>query len=77
MAFELGPVNQGDKITDQVILGTPGKIIDWAFKFKFFDIGRIKVFVLDEADIMIAQQGHHDQSIRLHKYATLLFHIPS
>uniref|UniRef100_A0A131Y786 RNA helicase n=1 Tax=Ixodes ricinus TaxID=34613 RepID=A0A131Y786_IXORI len=59
--------NQGDKITDQVILGTPGKIIDWAFKFKFFDIGRIKVFVLDEADIMIAQQGHHDQSIRLHK----------
>ncbi|CAN7987795.1 unnamed protein product [Ixodes pacificus] len=57
----------GDKITDQVILGTPGKIIDWAFKFKFFDIGRIKVFVLDEADIMIAQQGHHDQSIRLHK----------
>ncbi|CAN7986592.1 unnamed protein product [Ixodes hexagonus] len=59
--------NQGDKITDQVILGTPGKIIDWAFKFKFFDISRIKVFVLDEADIMIAQQGHHDQSIRLHK----------
>lgn len=59
--------NQGEKITDQVILGTPGKIIDWAFKFKFFDIGRIKVFVLDEADIMIAQQGHHDQSIRLHK----------
>lgn len=59
--------NQGEKVTDQVILGTPGKIIDWALKFKFFDISQIKVFVLDEADIMIAQQGHHDQSIRIHK----------
>lgn len=59
--------SQGEKIQDQVILGTPGKIIDWAFKFKFFDLSRIKVFVLDEADIMIAQQGHHDQSIRIHK----------
>lgn len=57
----------GEQIRDQVILGTPGKIIDWAFKFKFFDVSRIKVFVLDEADIMIAQQGHHDQSIRIHK----------
>ncbi|KAL1428358.1 hypothetical protein MTO96_002740 [Rhipicephalus appendiculatus] len=59
--------SHGEKIEDQVILGTPGKIIDWAFKFKFFDLSRIKVFVLDEADIMIAQQGHHDQSIRIHK----------
>uniref|UniRef100_A0A131XF06 RNA helicase n=1 Tax=Hyalomma excavatum TaxID=257692 RepID=A0A131XF06_9ACAR len=59
--------SHGEKIEDHVILGTPGKIIDWAFKFKFFDLSRIKVFVLDEADIMIAQQGHHDQSIRIHK----------
>lgn len=59
--------SHGEKIQDQVILGTPGKIIDWAFKFKFFDLSRIRVFVLDEADIMIAQQGHHDQSIRIHK----------
>lgn len=59
--------SHGQQIRDQVILGTPGKIIDWAFKFKFFDLSRIKVFVLDEADIMIAQQGHHDQSIRIHK----------
>lgn len=59
--------SHGEQIRDQVIVGTPGKIIDWAFKFKFFDLSRIKVFVLDEADIMIAQQGHHDQSIRIHK----------
>ncbi|KAH7978228.1 hypothetical protein HPB49_004871 [Dermacentor silvarum] len=57
----------GAKIQEQVILGTPGKIIDWVFKFKFFDLSRIKVFVLDEADIMISMHGHHDQSIRIHK----------
>ncbi|XP_049516962.1 DEAD-box helicase Dbp80 [Dermacentor silvarum] len=59
--------SRGEKIQDQVILGTPGKIVDWAFKFKFFELSRIKVFVLDEADIMIAMHGHHDQCIRVHK----------
>ncbi|XP_064459805.1 ATP-dependent RNA helicase DDX19A-like [Ornithodoros turicata] len=58
---------RGHTITEHVILGTPGKIIDWALKFKFFDLNKVKVFVLDEADVMIAQQGHHDQSIRIHK----------
>ncbi|KAH7974602.1 hypothetical protein HPB49_017229 [Dermacentor silvarum] len=53
------PVSRGEKIQDHVILGTPGKIVDWALKFNFFDLSRIKVFVLDEADIMIAMHGHH------------------
>ncbi|KAH9378278.1 hypothetical protein HPB48_018555 [Haemaphysalis longicornis] len=48
-----------EQIWDQEILGTPGKIIDSAFKFKLYDLSRIKVFVLDEADIMIVQQGLH------------------
>lgn len=26
-----------------------------------------QVFVLDEADVMISETGHHDQSIRLHR----------
>lgn len=58
---------RGHTITEHVVLGTPGKIIDWALKFKFFDLSKVKVFVLDEADVMIAEQGHHDQSIRIHK----------
>jgi superfamily II DNA/RNA helicase len=44
--------------------GTPGKALDWSLKFKFFDLKKISVFVLDEADVMIATQGHQDQSIR-------------
>ncbi|XP_067140022.1 DEAD-box helicase Dbp80-like [Centruroides vittatus] len=58
---------RGEKICEQVIIGTPGKVLDWSIRFKFFDVKKIKVFVLDEADIMIATQGHHDQSIRIHK----------
>ncbi|KAJ8684387.1 hypothetical protein QAD02_020179 [Eretmocerus hayati] len=58
---------RGSKIEDHIIIGTPGKVLDWAMKFKFFDLKKISVFVLDEADVMIATQGHQDQCIRIHK----------
>ena len=60
-------VQRGSKITDNIIIGTPGKVLDWSLKFRFFDLTKITVFVLDEADVMIATQGHQDQSIRIHK----------
>lgn len=60
-------VNRGDRVTAHVILGTPGKVLDWALKFRFFDLRKIKVFVLDEADVMIDTQGHRNQSIRIQK----------
>ena len=60
-------VARGSKINDNIIIGTPGKVLDWSIKFKFFDLRKITVFVLDEADVMIATQGHQDQSIRIHK----------
>lgn len=60
-------VSRGSKITEHIIIGTPGKVLDWAQKFKFFDLNKISVFVLDEADVMIATQGHQDQCIRIHK----------
>lgn len=55
------------KLTQHVIIGTPGKILDWGLKYRVFDMKKIRVFVLDEADVMIATQGHHDQCIRIHK----------
>lgn len=55
------------KLTEHIVIGTPGKILDWGLKFKVFDIKKISVFVLDEADVMIATQGHQDQCIRIHK----------
>ena len=60
-------IARNTKLTDHVIIGTPGKISDWSIKFHAFDLSKITVFVLDEADVMIAQQGHQDQCIKLHK----------
>lgn len=60
-------VARGSKITEHMIIGTPGKVLDWSLKFRFFDLNKITVFVLDEADVMIATQGHQDQCIRIHK----------
>jgi len=58
---------QPGQVTDHVIIGTPGKVLDWGCKYRLFDMSKITVFVLDEADIMIAQQGHMDQCIRIHR----------
>ncbi|KAG8197387.1 hypothetical protein JTE90_013510 [Oedothorax gibbosus] len=60
-------LERGHKITDPVIIGTPGKVYDWAMKYRFFDLKKISVFVLDEADVMVSTQGYEDQSIRIHK----------
>ena len=42
-------------------------MLDWGTKLRLFDLSKVEVFVLDEADVMIAIQGHQDQSIRIHK----------
>ncbi|XP_019527968.2 DEAD-box helicase Dbp80 [Aedes albopictus] len=60
-------IAKGAKLTDHIIIGTPGKLLDWGIKFRAFDLKKITVFVLDEADVMIATQGHQDQCIRIHK----------
>ncbi|EDW81760.1 uncharacterized protein Dwil_GK12237 [Drosophila willistoni] len=60
-------VDRSSKITEHILIGTPGKMLDWGLKFRLFDMKKITVFVLDEADVMIATQGHHDQCIRIHK----------
>jgi len=58
---------KGSRLSDHIIIGTPGKVLDWGLKFRFFDLLKIRVFVLDEADVMIDTQGYQDQSIRIWK----------
>lgn len=60
-------VERGQKIAEQIVIGTPGTVLDWCSKLKFIDPKKIRVFVLDEADVMIATQGHQDQSIRIQR----------
>ncbi|GAV08074.1 hypothetical protein RvY_17821-2 [Ramazzottius varieornatus] len=57
----------GSKPREHIIVGTPGTVLDWATKFKYFDPKLIKIFILDEADVMIAEESHQDQSVRIYK----------
>nr|XP_061792773.1 ATP-dependent RNA helicase DDX19B-like [Nerophis lumbriciformis] len=57
----------GKPLQEQIVVGTPGTILDWCKKWKIIDLKKITLFVLDEADVMIATQGHRDQSIRIHR----------
>lgn len=42
-------------------------MVDWGVKLKLFDLSKVEVFVLDEADIMISTQGHNEQVLRIKK----------
>ena len=61
-------VERGIKLQEQIVIGTPGTVLDWCTKYKLIDSKKISMFVLDEADVMIATQGHRDQSIRIHRW---------
>ena len=54
-------------VREHVVIGTPGKVLDWGLRHRRFDLKKIQVFVLDEADIMIDTQGHRTQSIQIRK----------
>ncbi|KAF0035908.1 hypothetical protein F2P81_011220 [Scophthalmus maximus] len=63
-------MERGTKLQQQIVIGTPGTVLDWCTKYKFIDPKKITMFVLDEADVMIATQGHRDQSLRIHRQLT-------
>ncbi|KAF9443617.1 DEAD-domain-containing protein [Macrolepiota fuliginosa MF-IS2] len=51
-------------ISAQIIVGTPGTMTD-LIRRKVIDVSNIKVFVLDEADNMLDQDGLGDQTLRV------------
>lgn len=59
-------VRRGDRISAHIVIGTPGTTQDW-IRNRAFDPAKVSVFVLDEADVMIATQGFQDTSIRVQK----------
>ncbi|KAI1706723.1 DEAD/DEAH box helicase domain-containing protein [Ditylenchus destructor] len=59
-------VNPNTVFTEQIVIGTPGKMLDWIEKYRLIDAQNIICFVLDEADIMISQEGHQESSIKIH-----------
>jgi ATP-dependent RNA helicase DDX19/DBP5 len=57
-------VARGDKVSAQIVIGTPGTVGD-LIKRRALDVSQVKMFVLDEADNMLDAQGLGDQSVRI------------
>lgn len=49
-----------------LVVGTPGKVVEW-LKRKTINPKTIKVFVLDEADNMVGEDGHRANSLLIKK----------
>ncbi|CDR43169.1 CYFA0S11e01002g1_1 [Cyberlindnera fabianii] len=58
---------KGTHIKAQILVGTPGTLLD-LIRRKQVDVSKVKVFVLDEADNMLDQQGLGDQCVRVKKF---------
>lgn len=57
---------RGKSLDAHVVVGTPGKIVDW-LKRKYINAKTIKVFVLDEADNMVEENGFRANSLLIKK----------
>ncbi|KAJ2615565.1 RNA helicase required for poly(A+) mRNA export [Coemansia sp. RSA 1365] len=57
-------LKKGDKVTAQIVIGTPGTVSDLIRK-RVLTLQKMKLFVLDEADNMLDQQGLADQTLRI------------
>ncbi|ORX39433.1 P-loop containing nucleoside triphosphate hydrolase protein [Kockovaella imperatae] len=63
-----GSWTRGQKIDKHILIGTPGTLVDMlSRRGTIFDPKHIRVFVLDEADEMVAMQGLGDQTSRIQK----------
>jgi len=62
-----GAVERGAAIKANVVVGTPGTVMD-LIKRRQFDVRELKVLCLDEADNMLDQQGLGDQCLRVKQY---------
>ncbi|KAG8901739.1 RNA helicase required for poly(A+) mRNA export, partial [Tulasnella sp. 408] len=57
-------VERGAKVDAQIVVGTPGTLTD-LLRRKAIESKEIKIFVVDEADNMLDQQGLGDQTLRV------------
>ncbi|RDA85807.1 hypothetical protein CP532_5774 [Ophiocordyceps camponoti-leonardi (nom. inval.)] len=58
-----GALPRGEPVRASIIVGTPGTVTD-IIRRRQFDVSKLKVLVLDEADNMLDQQGLGDQCMR-------------
>ena len=61
-----GSIPRGTILTQHIIVATPGALLN-AIQKKQIDTSQVKIFVADEADNMLDQQGLGDQTLRVKK----------
>ena len=61
-----GAVDREVGIKANVVVGTPGTVMD-TIRRRQFDVSQLRVFVIDEADNMLDQQGLGEQCVRVKK----------
>ncbi|OQR99140.1 ATP-dependent RNA helicase DBP5 [Achlya hypogyna] len=61
-------VERGQTVTAQIVVGTPGRV-ESLIKKKQLNLKDLKIFVLDEADVMIDESGMRDRSLAIKKYS--------
>lgn len=54
-------------IPEPVVIGTPGTIDEWSRKLRIINLQQLRMFVVDEADVMIATQGFRSNCVDLVK----------
>ena len=59
-------IEKGTPLNAHMVIGTPGKVVDW-LKRRIINSKTIKVFVLDEADNMVGEDGHRANSLLIKK----------
>ncbi|KAL7503787.1 hypothetical protein ACHAXN_001530 [Cyclotella atomus] len=59
-------VERGSSLDAHMVIGTPGKIVDW-LKRRTINPSKIKVCVYDEADNMVSENGHRANSLLIKK----------
>lgn len=67
-------IPRGQKVNAHIVVGTPGTVMD-LIRRRQLDTTHVRVFILDEADNMIDQQGLGDHSLRV-KQCVSLWHLP-
>lgn len=59
-------IERGTPLDAHLVIGTPGKVVDW-LKRRVINGRTVRVFVLDEADNMVAENGHRANSLLIKK----------
>lgn len=66
LAIPGNDVARGDTLHSQIVIGTPGKV-EGMIKKRLIDTRQIKIFVLDEADVMVSEDGQRERSVAIKK----------